>query len=131
LLDSSDETASAPKCVYIFFECVRKQCIVAMSLPYLTLERQPACGFGAGGCGFDEYRLPRSAKSGDGPVRVQGVAVGDERVELGKGSFPPREIRGQDAVAGPKWVRRLFVRHDVTPELRSAGLAPGRSLCTK
>jgi hypothetical protein len=47
---------------------------------------------------------------------VKGLAVGNERVELGERLLPAREIRGQDAVAGPEWIRRLFVRHEATPE---------------
>ena len=80
-----------------------------MSLAELAFERQPAGGFGAGGRGLDEHGLARSAKAGDGPVRVQRVGVGDERVELGERLLPAREVRGQDAVAGPEWVRRLLV----------------------
>jgi hypothetical protein len=105
--------------------------VVAVSLAELTLEGQPAGGLGMGGRGLDEDRLARSAKAGDGPVRVERMGVGDERVELGERLLPPREIRGQDAVAGPEWVRRLLVAPRKTPEVRSAGLAPGRSLCTK
>jgi hypothetical protein len=64
------------------------------------------------GRGRDKDGLACPAKTGDGPVRVKRMWVGDERVELGERPLPPREVRGQDAVAGPEWIRRLFRRHE-------------------
>jgi hypothetical protein len=39
------------------------------------------------------------------------MRVRDERVELGQRLLATREVRGQDAVAGPEWIGRLLVRH--------------------
>jgi len=121
------ESAASKQCVGVFLDGLSEPGVVAMALAEFPLKGEPAGSLCMPGRGFDEYRLPRSAQAGDGPVRVKRMGVGDERVELGERSLPPREIRGQDAVAGPEWIRRLFVRHEATPELRSAGLAPGRS----
>ena len=83
-----------------------------MSLAELTLKGEPAGSLCMPGRGRDKDGLPRPPKAGDGPVRVKRMGVGDERVELGERPLPPREIRGQDAVAGPEWVRRLLLRHE-------------------
>ncbi len=116
-LERGREAAAAKQCVGVLLDRLSQPGVVAVSLPELTLEGQPAGGLCTGGRGLDEHRLARSAQAGDGPVRVKRMAVGDERVELGERPLPPREIRGQDAVAGPEWVRRLFVRHETTPEV--------------
>src|SRR5450759_4036259 len=52
------------------------------------------------------------------------MRVGNERVELGERPLPPREICGQDAVAGPEWVCRLLVRHEETPLVDRPDLRP-------
>jgi hypothetical protein len=63
---------------------------------------------------------------------VKRVGVGDERVELGERLLPTREVRGQDAVARPEWVRRLFVRHEATPGFEIGRASrPADRLCTK
>jgi hypothetical protein len=110
--DGADESTPASKCIDILLECVRQQLVVAVSFPKFTFQCQPPSGFGPGGSSLHENGLPRSPQAGDSPVRVKRMGVGDERVELGERSLPPREIRGQDAVARPKWVLRLFVRHE-------------------
>ena len=110
------EAATADECIDVLFDGFRQSGVVAVALPYLTLEGQPARCLRSCCRGLNEDCLARSAKSSDGPVRVKGLAVGNERVELGERLLPAREIRGQDAVAGPEWIRRLFVRHEATPE---------------
>ena len=127
LFERGREAAASKQCVGVLLDRLSQPGVVAVSLAELALEGQPAGGLCTRGRGLDEHGLPRSAKAGDGPVRVERMGVGDERVELGERPLPTREIRGQDAVAGPEWVRRLLLRHERTPEVRSAGLAPGRS----
>jgi hypothetical protein len=111
------ESAASKECVSVFLDGLSQSGVVTVALPELTLERQPAGGLGAGGCGLNEYRLARSTESRDRPVRVERMGVGNERVELGERLLPTREIRGQDTVSGSEWIRRLLVGHEMTPEL--------------
>jgi hypothetical protein len=83
-----------------------------MALAEFPLKGEPAGSLCMPGRGGDEDGLPRSPQARDGPVRVKRMLVGNERVELGERPLPPREIRGQDAVAGPEWIRRLLLRHE-------------------
>jgi hypothetical protein len=111
-LKGGREAAAAEQRLRVLLDCISQAGVVAVSLAELTLKGEPAGSLCMPGRGFDEYRLPRSAQVGHGPVRVKRMGVGDERVELGERLLPPREIRGQDTVAGPEWVRRLLLRHE-------------------
>jgi hypothetical protein len=125
------EAAASKQCVGVFLDSLSQPGVVAVSLAEFALKGEPAGCLGARCRCLNEHCLARPPKSGDGPVRVKRMGVGDERVELGERSLPPREIRGQDAVAGPEWIRRLLLRHQRTPEVDRPGKTPGRSLCTK